>query len=671
MRMRAVQWQALRLLPQLSVSARCRVIAGRRFPSRPRAFHRSAVACTVPDGHSDKTDPILTHEPDEDLPISPQEPMASADVAENDETLDTLPPGRMQRPKERQGNYGSAARRSVRNRKPREIPAVELPSWFSQNSVRLKEELQTPTDPVLLYKEPANKQLDSGAKHSPTRYNLHEDIWKEILSTIRAGLALPNPSFADDFPATKAHVILQCPKDGGIFFLDSIVEKAASALNADLIRLDAQDLAEIGGDYIGEDQDPGSHSIRSLSYNVQQVAAHQKAREMEEAEEDEGLEEEGEEEEDTPSRGASSHFQVPTISKFSAIPIGTFNGNLEDFFKAGKLFTGNLISNSARSNGTPPQYSRSGIPSSEQWSDMKLSLLLEALVDAGLEKRKALKQGDEPNATDSQGTPAQAPDGESLHDALRAPWSTIVMLRDYKEISATSQGERVLGRLLDIIRRRRKEGQRIVLVGTVSSADLMPSLSKSAVRNLQSEYEDGLSRTIIVTPPRTLTQDGVFAEDGCRRIREINMRHLRDMVRRRSRGDEQSIPSATQDDWRLDSSLEFASGLSDSVWSFDRVHRVAVNALGCKTKGGTLTPEDVGRALELLGASDDVKFQWVNEEKRKSTGGASLRGPSVITSPLIESEEKMKQLRKTCNDHEKKLLGGVVNPGMNSSSLLY
>ncbi|KAH0563285.1 hypothetical protein GP486_002140 [Trichoglossum hirsutum] len=662
MRMHAVRRQALWLLPRLAVPARCRVVAGRRFAPRSRAFHRSAVACTVvPDGRSDKTDPVLAHEPDEGTPVPLQEPIAGVDVAENDEALDTIPPERVQRPKERQGNYGSAARRSVRNRKPREIPPVELPPWFSQNSVRLKEELRTPTDPVLLYKEPTNKQLDSEIELSPARYNLQEDIWKEVLSTIRAGLVLPNPSFADDFPAAKAHVVLQCPKDGGIFFLDSVVEKAASALNADLIRLDAQDLAEIGGDYIGEGQDSGPHSIRSLSYNAQQVVARHKAREMEETEEDEGLEEEEEEEEDHPSsRTSSSHFQMPTISKISAIPIGSFS-NLEDLFKSGKLFTGNIVSNGPRLNGTLPLYSRAGAPSSEQWSDMKLSLLLETLTDAGLEKRKALKQGDEPNATDSQETPARAPDDEIPPDALRAPWSTIVMLRDYKEINATPQGERILGRLLDIIQRRRKEGQSIVLVGTVSSADLMPSLSRSAIKSLQSEGEERFSRTIVVTPPRTLAQDGVLAEDGRRRIREINMRHLRDMIRRRSRDDTQSLSSVAQDDWRLDSSLEFASGLSDSVWTFDRVHRVAVSALGCKTREGALTPEDIGRALELLDASDEVKFQWANEERVKSIGGDGLRAPSVAAPPSIESE-KMKRLRKICNDHEKKLLGGVVNP---------
>ncbi|KAH0543912.1 hypothetical protein FGG08_001813 [Glutinoglossum americanum] len=622
--------------------------------------NKSIAQASVPDGHPNKTDPVLTQEPDGDLPTSSQEPIAGVDLAESGEPLST-PPERLQRPKERQGNHGSAARRSARNRKPQEIPPVEMPSWFLQNSVRLKEELWTTTDPLLLYKESANKRLDSGTKLSPIRYNLHEDIWKEVLSTIRTGLALPNPSFADDFLAAKAHVLLQCPKDGGIFFLDAIIEKAASVLNADLVRLDAQDLAEIGGDYIGEGPDPSPHSIRSLSYDAQQVVAHQNARESEETEE-EGEEFEEEEDDDTPSsRGASSHFQMPTISKFSAIPIGTFSGNLEDLFRTGRIFAGNITSNGTRLNGPQSQYSRSVGPSSDQWNDMKLSILLDAFIDASLEKRRLSRRGNGSSTTDSKEAPEQALDGEINPEDSQVPWSTIVVLRDYKEINATTHGGRIIEKLLDIIRRRRKEGQNIVLVGTVSSADLMPSLSKSGIRNLQSEYGDGLSRTIIITPARTLTQDGVFAEDESRRIREINIRHLRDMIRRRSQNYKQSIPPVILGDWRLDSSLEFTSDLGNSVWSFDRVHRVAVSALGGKTEAGALTSEDVGRALGILGASDEVKFQWANEEKQMSIRGGSLPRPSGAAPPLMESEERTKRLRKTCNAHEKKLLSGVVN----------
>jgi hypothetical protein len=665
-RMHAVQRHALRLLPQLPLPARCRVISGRRFPHLPRrAFRHSALVYSVPDGRSNRTDPISQHEPNEDLPATPEEAVASTDVSGNDEALGTLPSEQLQQAKERQSNYGSAARRSARNKKPREVPPIELPPWFLRNSVRLKEELRAQTDSLHLHKELANKQHDSETTSSPARYNLHEDIWKEILSTIRAGLALPNPSFADGFPAAKAHVLLQCPKDGGIFFLDAIAEKAASALNADLVQLDAQDIAEIGGDYIGEGQNPSLYSIRSLSYDAQQIAGRQNAREIDEAD---GEEEEFEEEEDddtSSARGSSSHFQTPTISKLHAIPIGTFSGSLEDFFKASKVLTGYASPNSTRPTGPPSKYPRSLGPSPEQWNDIKLSLLLEAIVDAGAEKRKVSKRGYELQGIDGKVTSESASNDENAPEVLRAPQPTIIMIRDYKEINATPQGGRILGRLLDIIGGRRKEGQSIVLVGTVSSADLIPNISKSGIRSLQSEYEESLSRTIVVTPTRTPTQNSVFAEDDSRRIREINMRHLRDMIRRRSQGDEH-ISSITHGDWRLDSSVEFASGLDDSVWPFDRVHRIAVNALGGRAEEGPLTPEDVGRALEVLVASDEVKFSWANEEKQISVRGGSLPKTSTAVPAPIESEERMKRLRKTCNAHEKKLLSGVVNPGSNA-----
>jgi hypothetical protein len=665
--MHVVPRHALRSLPQLPLPVRCRTIGVRRLLPLPhRVFHRSALVCSAPNGHPNKTDPVFSHEPDGGLTIPSEEPVTSADVAENGDTLGALPAEQLQQPKERQDSYGSAARRLTRNKKPREVPPIELPPWFLQNCVRLKEELLTRPDSLHLHKEPTNKKHDGKTESSPARYDLHEDIWKEILSTVRAGLALPKPPFADSFPAAKAHVLLQCPKDGGIFFLDAIIEKVAFTLNANLVQLDAQDIAEIGGDYIGEGPNPSPYSIRSLSYDAHQVAGRQNNREIDETEEEEEDLEEEEDGDTSSSHGSSPHFQTPTMSKLNVIPIGTFSGNLEDLFKASKMLTGYTSPNSTRPSGPSPKYPRSLVPSPEQWNDMKLSLFLTAIIDASAEKRKALKQNYGLRYAGGKETPECSPNGESASEVLDAPQSTIIMVRDYKEITTTSQGGRILEKLLDIIQRRRKEGQSIILAGTVSSADLVPSISKSGIRNLQSDYEEGPLRTIVVTPTRTPSQDGVLAEDDSRRIREINMRHLRDMVRRLTQDDGQHIAFATQDGWRLDSSIEFASGLDDSVWPLDRVHRIAVIALGGKAEEGPLRPEDVGRALEVLAASDEVKFSWANEEKQKSIGEGGLpRSTSAVSVPM-ESDERMKRLRKTCNTHEKKLLSGVVNPGINT-----
>lgn len=86
------------------------------------------------------------------------------------------------------------------------------------------------------------------------RYELHEPVWREIKAHVHAGLSLPKVPYADSMASIKSHCLLHFPKEGGVYFLDSITERLAMEEEADLIRIDAQDLAEIAGDYLGDSQ---------------------------------------------------------------------------------------------------------------------------------------------------------------------------------------------------------------------------------------------------------------------------------------------------------------------------------------------------------------------------------------------------------------------------------
>jgi hypothetical protein len=403
------------------------------------------------------------------------------------------------------------------------------------------------------------------------------------------------------------------------------------------------------------------------------VVARQDSKETDDFLEEEDEYEEDEEEEmptSTP-RGKPSHFSMPSVSKISAIPIGTFAGSLDDLVKSGKMIFGNSSSNEPRM-GAFTRASGRFQASSPDPEDIKLGGVLSALIEARGMKRhlaaanekvaltssNSVDGGDtiESNQSDANSTPDQIP-----RRAL------IMMVRDYKEIQATGHGSKALQMLHDQVRARRKAGHQVILIGTVSSADMMPSLSKGGIRSIQGEYEDGMARTIIVTPPRGAAHDGILAEDESRRMREINMRHLQDIIRRRTPDAAKTAGILSQSDLRLDSSLEFSSGLHESVWSFDRVHRVAVTALGLMGSEDELTADTIEKALRMLDASDEVKFDWASEERQqqKSLEQAGAERPlaSAPVAAAKESEDKLKRIRKTCNAHEKKLLSGVINPG--------
>lgn len=94
--------------------------------------------------------------------------------------------------------------------------------------------------------------LKEDAAQEKIRYRLHKSVWKEIVTNVRAGMLLPKGAYADSTVSTKSHIILQLPKDGGVYFLDSLVESVAAEVDADLVRIEAQDFSEIAGDYLGD-----------------------------------------------------------------------------------------------------------------------------------------------------------------------------------------------------------------------------------------------------------------------------------------------------------------------------------------------------------------------------------------------------------------------------------
>lgn len=72
------------------------------------------------------------------------------------------------------------------------------------------------------------------------------------MAYVTAGLALPKASSDDSDVATKSHLLLRCPREGGVYFLDAIIEHVASLARADVVRIDPQDLEEMAGDFLGD-----------------------------------------------------------------------------------------------------------------------------------------------------------------------------------------------------------------------------------------------------------------------------------------------------------------------------------------------------------------------------------------------------------------------------------
>lgn len=125
------------------------------------------------------------------------------------------------------------------------------------------------------------------------RYTMHVDVYREIFATLKSGLMLRPPKNSASLSINKPVTLLQCPKDGGSYYLDSAVETIASKLNADLVSLDAHDLAQIVGSHLEENAAWTQSAGSMLAYET-----HNKAGKLEEFDQEMSNEPHPEEEEE-------------------------------------------------------------------------------------------------------------------------------------------------------------------------------------------------------------------------------------------------------------------------------------------------------------------------------------------------------------------------------------
>lgn len=659
-------------------------VAGRRLPIRsPRAFHSAA--------RKHNSLPFPFSKPD-DTPENAA-PGAISSASSGSDGQSTSPKDVVETstesaktPQVRSASHGPAARRSTRNQgqpKQNDINPIDIPQWFYRHNVRLREEDPgTSASRLEILDKSGNvarrgdvklqdahkaaagaATLSDAASHRDNAttddapvYRLSQPIMDEIVTCVAAGLTLSLVESKNSFAAEKSHLKLHCPIDGGVYFLENIVEQAAERLRADIIRIDAQDIAEIAGDYIKEGREATSNAIWTLGYDSQHMFPRTGIMES-----DEPIDHDEEDAEvmDEPGEGQSG--RPAGWTKVTAFPVVSVskNLNLGDLFKnltqRGQGIR-SMLEGGGRSGGRGNGGGGVSQGTFTRWDEHKLSELLKVLLNTNHQKRaeRPLSTGTSEGKTDRQSNT-----------------KTIVLIRGMKELSATAQGGAILDKMFDLIIKKRKEDQQIMFVGVTASADLTPETSRSGIQSLQSEGPDLPYRTIVVAPEAAGPAGGVFYLEERRRIREINIRHIQDMVYRLSADSD----LRDVDHQEFAASLQFGSGnasieslLEEQYLTLDEVHRIAMLAVGKSqmeasheansTTAHTVRASDIVSAITLIDESDSAKIEWANGERQlQKTPTADPEAPK--TSP---SELKLRKLRRTCNRHEKPLLNGVVNP---------
>ena len=250
---------------------------------------------------------------------------------------------------------------------------------------------------------------------------------------------------------------------------------------------------------------------------------------------------------------------------------------------------------------------------------------------------------------------------------------TIIHVRDLQDIGRWRLGDEIVRRLVHVVRKRRAAGESVLVVGT-SAQEGFGTFATSVGPQKELPF-----RTMHVPPlflnsmqddadfvqklPRTSPES--LKDPAYARILEINLRHIQSMLRRLR-------PSQDFDLMSVDShnqmSLPGTRVLSEKVLSLDHVQRLALTAIGLSqthARSETVLPIHVALATLATSASDNVTRHWISRARRRSSAsqspGRETGGKVGDQQKGASGPDKLEQVKKSCNQHETRLMTGVVD----------
>lgn len=656
----------------ISAERPCRYIGARRYAICRRNVHSTQPLLRL-DGSPKIPEAVYSQQVDR---ISePSEIRSTASPANGSSGGAGDPPDGSGKPVAR-SNYGSALRRAARNlKKFPEIPRFELPQSFLQHNVVLWEDAPSETHSVTGTVVPVDTAFDpkvvasnENLENSPSAAQIAErkdssnnhsgradrPVWRvdgrvieEIESVMRANLQVPARQGIKPTIAARPHLVLHCPRKGGIASMDAVIRHLATSNKADLIKLDAQDLAGLGGNYLDGPGDPKPESLSTLGYDVHApVEAHDHTVTMESF--------------STPERISIAAGDVAVIPLSTEIV--------------------QTIANMLKGRHSPPKSQQPlasaaskdmGLTTAESTRELKLAFFLDALLGA-CDTKRAVK-GAEAETPDTESPTNGSDDVKDLDQVTTAKSSSdapskasrpvILQIDDYPEISHTDNGNWLLSAIHDALYQRRIEGQRIILIGTCSAEN--PELAPARLNHqiLPHDFASAPTRTIVTPAVVEREPKATFLRYHRLRNMVINAKNLRDMTRRLAGTPDliDNLPSDTIRGTYMPE--EVILKMQRHVWSSGYAHRVSMVALGINQRNNeALTTKHIEEAISMVEGTDKAKHSWTNGDKGRNRVSDGNGPGSKANKWRSGSKKERAQLEKECNEHEKKLLNGMINP---------
>ncbi|KAH8730578.1 ATPase family AAA domain-containing protein 1-A [Phaeosphaeriaceae sp. PMI808] len=601
--------------------------------------------------------------------------------------------------------------------------ATKLDDLRADTTLRPQQKLQAATKLEAKIESWIKKRVAAKKRRASTSTRMSPLMLAEIRATIAASLSALHPSAGDLFPSTKTNLIIHSPAAEHENLVDTCIHKMARHLGSELIILQASDLAQLLGDYLGEGSEPTPRSIRSLGYETYRLNTELRSVEEEVPE---------------PAEEESESSQPPPIDSNVT---KTYVYHMPIKLQINCPNTVQVAQDDADASAPSDNGRDFQIQNETRLEDLKLTAFLDGLIDASNVKQSRGLIGTEdttlPRYKSSSATPTGKPAffdysigsegielelnsalppnadaGISMTVGVDSAISTqaripdrskIIYVKDFKEMNATHYGGRIIQKLEELVRKRRASGESVMIIGSTCSRDLTPDLTADGVRGLQGDDESSYFRTIVVETDSGTSQsnlDEAFAairdESGpadlssaeTRKFWSINLAHIRDMLRSLDTVTTTSLTNMEQSSRLFHKWTSiFPESYLKRVLTYDEVHRIALTAFGLsitspttEATGGAGTTAQMNwahviLAMGLLRASDTAKYASFDRapelskkpqssvERLEAQANAKLTADKkLLDEKNLLRQRQIQRITAEASKYEKRLLTGIVNP---------
>lgn len=490
------------------------------------------------------------------------------------------------------------------------------------------------------------------------------------------------------FAASRSELSLYNSDPCSHAYMDGYIDTLARTVAADVVRIDANDLADLTEEYVGQGNDsPGTFStlahevfdgqcaVGSLQSMTTTTVSSREPFKEEENEEEEEEEEEDEDESEELEDSSKSH-KIKSIYDL----LKSQAGNLERGLKSVPVAFSFAIPAGSMSGRQDSRSTRKKSRSDSdyvQWDDARLAAVLEQLIDAPQTKRdtesidqqeiqlnkdagrsfvKLVKRTSKQHSLTIEFRESKG----SQHQYKAVGPRTIIHIRDLNSICDSKLGEVIVTRLAKVVQKRRRLGDQVMIVGSStggrpSAAEFedSPFIPLSIHSHAESHSLEKGELHQSTTPSKS--------DSGYHRILEINMRNIGSMLRRLQPNlESEEVFAITQNSM-------FTPGISmlgDRILPQETVHRLVLTAIGLTqtyTQSETVHAIHIALAISILSSTERLAYMKVATAMRDRMRARFGASNADADSSSKSGPELIDQIKQDCNSHETRLLGGVVD----------